>query len=418
MDRPIEKKTITPKRIAYCAGGLAILILIIYGFIAASGGSVLKVDSSRVTISEVSRGQFQEFIPVQGTVTPIKTVYLDAVQGGMVEEIYVEEGSLVKAGDSILRLDNTDLHLEIMSREALQYEQMNNLRNTRLAIQQNSLRLQEQLLEIDYRLETAKRTYDQSVILKEKGLISEEEFDRAFEEHDFYRRKKELTIETQRQDSILQAINVEQLEASVERMEKNLAVVRSKQDQLVLKAPIEGQLTSLVAEVGESKSRGQRLGQIDVLEGFKLRAAVDEYYISRISSGQSGEVKLGDQTYELKIMKVYPEVRDGRFEIDLEFQNGEPEGIRRGQTVQVRLALGDLSEAVMLARGGFYSKTGGNWVYLVNESGNEARKHDVRLGRQNPQVYEVLEGLEPGDKVITSSYETLGDFDRLVFKDK
>ncbi len=418
MDRPIEKKTITPKRIAYVAGGLALLVLIIYGFITASGGSVLKIDSARVTISEVTRGQFQEFIPVSGTVTPIKTVYLDAIQGGMVEEIYVEEGVLVNAGDSILRLDNTDLHLEIMSREALLFEQMNNLRNTRLAIQQNSLRLEDQLLEVNYMIETSKRKYDQSVILQKKGLISKEEFDRALDEYEYYRKKKDLTVETQQQDSVLRAIQVEQLEASVVRMERNLEVVKSKQDQLTLRAPIDGQLTSLVAEVGESKSRGQRLGQIDVMEGFKLRAAVDEYYISRISSGQSGEVKLGDSTYQLMITKVYPEVKDGRFEIDLEFQNGEPAGIRRGQTVQVRLALGDLAEAVMLARGGFYSKTGGNWVYVLSESGDEAAKRDVRLGRQNPQVYEVLEGLQPGEKVITSSYETLGDFDRLVFKDK
>ena len=394
------------------------LVLIIYGFITASGGSVLKIDSSRITISEVTEGEFQEFIPVNGTVTPIKTFYLDAVQGGMVEEIFVDEGTYVKAGDPILQLDNTDLQLDIMFREAQLFEQINNLRNTRLAMEQNSLRLREQLLEIDHQIDNSKREYERSVSLRDKNLISQEEYDRAVENHEYYQNKRELTLETQRQDSVLRAIQIEQLEMSVERMQANLTVVKSKLEKLTLKAPIEGQLTSLVAEVGESKARGQRLGQIDVLEGFKIRAAVDEYYISRISKGQSGEVRLGGQSYQLMITKVYPEVRDGRFEIDLEFQGAEPEGIRRGQTVQIRLALGDLARAVMLARGGFYSKTGGNWVYVVSESGDEASKRDIRLGRQNPQVYEVLEGLQPGELVVTSSYDNLGDFDRLVFKDR
>ncbi len=379
---------------------------------------MLKIDSSRITISEVKVGQFQEFIPINGTVTPIKTFYLDAVQGGMVEELFVEEGSNVKVGDPILRLDNTDLQLDIMFREAQLFEQINNLRNTRLAMEQRSLSLRDDILEIDYQIEKSQRKYDQSVSLREKGLISNDEYDQACDDHNYWRSKKDLTNESQKQDSLLRAVQVVQLEASVNRMQANLVVVKQKLDKLTLKAPIEGQLTSLIAEVGESKSRGQRLGQIDVLEGFKLRAAVDEYYISRIASGQGGEVKINGEPYQLVIMKVYPEVRDGRFEIDLEFTDTIPDGIRRGQTVQVRLALGDLSEAVMLARGGFYSKTGGNWVYVLDDSEEQATRRNIRLGRQNPQVYEVLDGLEPGDKVVTSSYDNLGDFDRLFFKDR
>lgn len=418
MDRPIKKKTWTPKRIAWLAGAFIIVLLIIYGLITASGGSVLKIDSTRLTISEVRHGQFQEFIPIPATVTPIKTFYLDAAQGGMVEQLYVDEGSYVKVGDPILRLDNTDLQLDIMFREAQLFEQINNLRNTRVTMEQQSLRLREQLVDIDHQIELATRTYEQNRSLWEKSYISEEEFERAKENYDYWVKKKELTIESQKQDSVLREVQVENLESSVERMQANLAAVRSKLDKLTLRAPIEGQLTSLVAEVGESKLRGQRLGQIDDLGGFKLRAAVDEYYISRISSGQQGEVKIGDATYRLAITKVYPEVRNGRFEIDLEFQGSEPEGIRRGQTLQVRLALGDLGEAIMLARGAFYNKTGGNWVYILDNSGQQATKRDIRIGRQNPQVYEVLEGLEPGDSVVTSSYDNLGDFDKLVFSDR
>lgn len=418
MDRPIAKKTWTPKRIAWLSGALIIVVLIIYGLITASGGSVLKIDSSRLTISEVRLGQFQEFIPTPAIVTPIKTFYLDAAQGGMVEQVFVEEGSYVKVGEPILRLDNTDLQLDIMFREAQLFEQINNLRNTRIAIEQQSLRLREQLVDIDYKIELTTRTYEQSRSLRDKNYISQEDFDRAKNDYDYWLKKRELTIESQKQDSVLREIQVSNLEASVERMQTNLAAVRAKLEQLTLKAPVEGQLTSLVAEVGESKLRGQRLGQIDDLGGFKLRAAVDEYYISRISSGQQGEVKIGDTTYALAITKVYPEVRNGRFEIDLEFQGDEPYGIRRGQTLQVRLALGDLGEALMLARGAFYNKTGGNWVYVVDGSGSQAVKRDIRIGRQNPQVYEILEGLQPGDSVVTSSYDNLGDFDRLVFSDR
>ncbi len=418
MDRPIEKKTWTRKRIAMLAGALGFLSLILYGFLSAGGGSTLKIDSTRVTISEVVTGQFQEFIPVNGTVTPIRTFYLDAVQGGIVEEIFVEEGSFVKPGDAILRLDNTDLHLDIMYREAQLFEQINNLRNTRLAIEQNSLELRAQLLEINYELDKAKRKHDQSVKLREKNLISQDEFEAACEDFDYLQNKLQLTLENQKQDSVLRAVQVEQLETSVDRMQANLVVVKQKLENLTLRATIGGQLTSLDAEVGESKSAGQRIGQIDQLDGFKIRAAVDEYYISRISTGQQGEVKIAGEDFELRITKVYPEVRDGRFQTDLEFIGNEPGDIRRGQTVQIRLALGDLSDAVMLARGGFYSKTGGNWVYVLDESGSQATKRDIRLGRQNPQVYEVLEGLQPGEMVVTSSYDNLGDFDNLVFKDR
>lgn len=418
MDRIIEKKKWPPKRIALLAGSAFIVILIVYAFYSTSGGSTLKIDPQKITISEVTSGKFQEYIPINGSVMPISTFYLDASEGGRVEKIYLEEGSFVKAGDSILRLDNTDLHLDIMYREAQLFEQINNLRNTRLAMEENSLTLRGEIVEIDYQIQKAKRRYDQSVGLRDKNLISDDEFAQARDDYNYWKSKRELTFETQRQDSILRDVQIKQLEASVTRMQANLEVVKSKLDNLVLKAPVAGQLTSLIAEIGESKSRGERLGQIDILDGFKIRAGVDEYYISRINKGQEGSVKIAGDTYNLTIKKVYPEVRDGRFQIDLEFDGSEPEGIRRGQSVQVRLALGDLSDAILLPRGGFYQKTGGNWVYVVDESGDFATKRNITLGMYNPQVYQVLDNLEPGEKVITSSYDNFGDYDKLVFKDQ
>jgi len=418
MDRPIEKKKWPPKRIALFSGTALIVFLLVYVFYSTSGSSTLKIDSRKITISEVVSGKFQEFIPINGTVMPISTFYLDASEGGRVEQTYLEEGSFVNAGDSIMRLDNTDLHLDIMYREAQLFEQINNLRNTRLAIEQNSLTLRGQLVEIEYQIHKSERRFNQSVGLKEKNLISEDEFEQARDDFEYWTSRRDLTFETQRQDSILRSIQISQLEVSVERMQANLEVVKSKLDNLVLRAPVAGQLTSLIAEIGESKSRGERLGQIDILDGFKIRAAVDEYYISRINKGQEGTVKIASETYNLIIRKVYPEVREGRFQIDMEFDSPEPDGIRRGQTVQIRLALGDLADAVMLARGGFYQKTGGNWVYVVDESGEFATKRNISLGMYNPQVYQVLENLEPGEKVITSSYANFGDYDKLIFKDQ
>lgn len=416
MDRPIKKKFWNIRRIIWSVGIIVIVFLALYVLLSAGGGSTLRVEAEKMTISTVKFDKFQEFIFENGIVTPIKTIYLDAEEGGRVEALLVEEGSFVHKGDSILLLDNTDLHLDIMYREAQLFEQINNLRNTRLAIEQQSLSIRGQILEVDYQIQLSKREYEQSKTMYEKNLISKDEYDKACDNYDFWAKKRELTIETQRQDSILRAIQVLQLETSVERMQENLKVVKQKQENLVLTAPITGQLTSLNAEVGESKHRGERLGQIDVLDGFKLRAEVDEYYISRISIDQKGSVEITGTSYDLNITKVYPEVKNGRFQIDLEFMGGEPDDIRRGQTVKINLALGDLSDAILIARGGFYQKTGGRWAFVLDKSGNFATRRNIEIGRQNPQVYEVLSGLEPGEKVITSSYDNIEHFDRIVFK--
>ncbi|MBN1210989.1 MAG: HlyD family efflux transporter periplasmic adaptor subunit [candidate division Zixibacteria bacterium] len=421
MDRKIEKKKWTPKRIVWSAGGLALVVLIVYVLLSSTSGSTLRIDSNRLTISEVTRGEFQEYITQTGTVSPIRTHYLDATQGGSVIKVFAENGSLVEIGDSLLQLDNTDLHLDIMYREAQLYEQINNLRNTRLAMEENSLALRGNLLEIDHQISNSKRIYEQYQQLLEKNLsshISQNDYDKAKEDYDYWMKRRELTLETQRQDSILRTVQIEQLEASVTRMQANLEVVKQKLENLIVRAPIGGQLTSLNAEIGELKSRGERLGQIDVLDGYKIRAAVDEYYISRIAVGQSATAEINGVSYNLTVKKVYTEVRDGRFQIDLEFDAAEPEGIRRGQSIQVRLMLGDLAQAVLLPRGGFYQKTGGNWIYVLDESSQYAVKRNISIGRYNPHFYEVLEGLEPGERCITSPYDNFEDFDRIIFSDR
>jgi len=414
MDRKIEKKRWTPKKLTGIAGGIIVGVLIIYQIGFSDKSSRLNVERQRLVISTVKRGDFQEFIPVIGTVIPIKTIYLDAIEGGSVEHLFLEAGSYVNKSDPILRLANTNLLLDIMYREAELFQQSNNLRNTRLAMEENRLALKAQLIELDYRIKQSKRNYDTQAELAEKSLIAQQQFEAAQDEYDYLLQTRDLTMESHQQDSTFREVQLEQLEESLVRMEANLKIVKQNLDNLTIKAPVSGQLTSLNAEIGESKSRGERLGQIDVLDGFKLRVNIDEYYISRVSIGQTGTFTFAGDQYKLAVMKVYPEVLNGRFEVDMEFVGEEPEGIRRGQSQHIRLELGDPSEALLLARGGFFQKTGGQWVYLLDESENVAVKQPIRLGRQNTDVFEVLEGLKPGDKVITSSYDTFGNIDKLV----
>jgi HlyD family secretion protein len=416
MDRRIQRKRWTTRRLAWLSAGILGISLLTYGLISVGGYSTVRLEGDRLTISEVTRGEFQEFIPLSGIVTPLKTFYLDAAQSGWVAAVYAEEASMLDVGDSILRLDNTDLRLDIMYREAQLFEQINNLRNTRLAMEQRSLELRAELLEVDRHISESRREYDQAVALKAKNLISVSDYDHAEEEADYWTKKRELTIETRKQDSILRSVQLEQLEASVERMQANLEVVRQRLDELVIRAPIVGQLTALNAEVGESKSTGERLGQIDVLVGFKLQADIDEYYVSRIIAGLPAEITTTESGIALRASKVYPEVTEGKFKFDLQCVDPMPPNLRRGQSLQIKLMLGDLSQAVLLPRGGFYNSTGGRWVYVVDADGNSATRCDVQLGRQNSEVYEVLGGLRPGDRVITSSYETFAQYDRIILK--
>jgi HlyD family secretion protein len=417
MDRKIEKKKWTVKKILTIGGGGFFSLFIIWQILWGDHSSRLNVKNERITISTVTKGPFQEYIPVTGEVIPIKTVYLDAIEGGSVETVFLEAGSLIKEGDAILKLQNTDLLLNILYREADLAEQSNALRNTRLEMERRRLDLRSQLAELNFQIKQQKRVYEQSEKLFENSLISKKEFEDARDQYDYLREKQKLTIESHKQDSIFREIQIQNLESSLDRMKDNLQLIKQKLENLTIRAPISGQLTSLIPEIGESMAQGERIGQIDVLEGFKVRVDIDEHYISRINVDQGGEFELKDTTYCLLIKKIYPEVHDGRFTVNMEFVSRLAEGIRRGQTLHIRLELGDLSEATLLPRGGFYQTTGGQWVYLVDPSGEYAVKQEIKLGRQNPQVFEVLEGLQFGDKVITSSYDTYGSMDKLILEE-
>ena len=416
MDRQIEKKKWPPKKIAIIAVAVIFVGFVAYGFIFGDKSSKLNVETERLTVSTVERGAFQEFIPITGNVLPIKTIYLDAIEGGRVEQLFREAGNFVDKDDKILRLTNTDLMLRIMNNEADLFEQRNNLRNTRLIMEQERLQIRSNITDMDFNILKFQREYDRAKELRKENVISQAEFEQKKDEYEYYVKKKAQTVQYQRQDSIFREVQVRQLEQSVDRLQENLEIVKTKLEDLIVRAPISGQLAFLEAEIGQLISTGERIGQIDVLDNFKVRADIDEYYINRIEVGRPGSFDLGDATYRLIVKKIYPEVRDGRFQTDLYFDEITPEGIRRGQTLHIRLELGDLSEAVLLPRGGFFQKTGGQWVYVLDESGDFAQKRNIRIGRHNTQVYEVLEGLEPGEKVITSSYDSFGDNDKLVLK--
>lgn len=416
MDRKIEKKFWTPKRIAGYAILGAVIIFVLYSIIFGDKSSKLNTQKERLSIVEVKYGSFQDYITVTGTVNPIRTVYLDAVEGGQVEEIYIEEGSMVQKGDKILKLSNTNLNLSILNREAGLAEQKNNLRNTRLSMEQRKLNLKKDIVELDYMVKQQKREYENAQRLYEKEFISQQEFEAEKDKYDFYVNKKALVIESQKQDSLFRAVQIDQLENSLERMEENLDLVRHKLASLNVKAPVSGQLASLNAEIGESKAQGQRIGQINVLESYKINVDIDEHYISRVKKGLVGEFSFVNQKYKLQVTKIYPEVKNGRFAVDMEFLGKGPRQMRIGQTFRVKLELGDPKQATLIPRGGFYQKTGGQWIFVVDESGEVAVKRDIRLGSQNPRFYEVLEGLEPGEKVIVSSYDNFGEADKLILK--
>lgn len=414
MDRKIEKKRWTLKNIIGFSSIGTFSVFILYSFIFMDMSSKLNVDTKRITISPVQRGLFQEFIPVRGRFLPIETIYLDATEGGRVKEIFLEAGTFVNKGDKILQLENTNLILDIMYREAQLFEQSNNLRNTRLSMEQHRLTVKGQLIQIDYDIQRLKRLNARKKELMEKNLISKQEYEEVLDEYEYALNRRELAIESFKQDSIFRETQIGQLESSLARMQANLDIMKQKQENQVIRAPITGLLSALNAEIGESKSPGQRLGQIDVLDNFKVRADIDEHYITRIERGLKGEFDLAGTTYRLVITKIYPEVVDGRFEIDMEYEGNSPKDVKRGQTMQIRLALGDLTEAVLLPRGGFYQKTGGNWVFVLNPSGVSAEKRRIKLGRQNPLNFEVIEGLEPGEQVVTSTYDNFGDADILL----
>ena len=415
MDRRIEKKRFTPRRIAIF-GGAALVIAFVAWQLLTINPSSLNVDAEKLTLAPVTHGPFLEYIVEQGEVMPLRTIYLDAVEGGRVEEVYVLEGSPIEEGTPILRLSNANLQLSVMQREAELFREVNRLRETRVTMGQRRLSMRAGLVETEYQLRQAEREYARQDEMFKADLTSRQEYDEAKDNLEYLTRRRDVTVETLRQDSLFQTIQIQQLEESIDRLRLNLELIKQNEENLTIRAPITGLLSSLIAEVGESKPGGDRLGQIDVEDEFKVRAAIDEHYIARIRTGQTGSFDFAGGTYDLVISRVYPEVIEGQFEADMVFPEGMPEGLRRGQTLQVRVALGELADAMQVPRGGFYQKTGGRWIYVLDEAGEFAVRRQIRLGRQNSQYFEVLEGLEEGETVITSMYDNFGDMERLVLR--
>lgn len=416
VDRVIAKKYWSKKRLLTIAAIVGVLGLAGASYYFTSGKSRLNVDSERITISEVKNGAFQEFIPVNGVVLPITTIYLDALEGGRVEEKFVEDGSVMKKGEPILRLSNTDLELSLVNQETSVYNLLTQMQISQNAARQNTISKLNQMTDVENSLKEAERVFKLNKHLHEQKVIGLQEFKQSENNYDYQLQKKKLAQQILKQDSSSVGLEAEQVRQSYGRTQNALNVMRQKVGDLVVRAPVDGQLTSLDAEIGQSKNKGERLGQIDVLSGFKVRVDIDEHYISRIYTGLMGEFTFAGKDYKLKIKKVYTQVTNGRFQVDMEFDGEVPQGIRRGQTLQIRLALSDETQALLLAKGGFYQQTGGNWVFKVSEGGKTAYKVDVQLGRQNPDYYEVLQGLKPGDKVVTSSYENYGNMQELVLK--
>ncbi|MEO6813002.1 MAG: efflux RND transporter periplasmic adaptor subunit [Ginsengibacter sp.] len=417
MDRVIVKKKWSAKRIWTIGGIVALIALIAASYFFTSGKSKLNVDTERISVSEIKRGAFQEFIPVNGVVLPLTTIYLDAVEGGRVEEKFVDDGAMMKKGQPILRLSNTDLQLGLVTQQTNVYNLLTQMQISKNAAQQNTVGKLNNMTDVQSQLKEAERVYKLDKYLFEQKAIGSQEYQQALNNYDYLLQKKKLSDKILQQDSVSTNQQLTQARQSFEGSQNALNVMRQKVGDLIVRAPIDGQLTSLDAEIGQSKNKGERLGQIDVTSGFKVRVDIDEHYISRIFIGLMGDFDFNNKTYKLEIKKVYTQVNNGRFQVDMEFTGDVPQGIRRGQTLQIRLALSDETQAVLLPKGGFYQQTGGNWIFKVSENGKTAYKVDIQLGRQNPDYYEVLQGLKPGDKVVTSSYENYGNMQELVLKE-
>jgi HlyD family secretion protein len=412
----IKKKKWTVKKVGTIVVVIAIVALIAAGYYSTSGKSKLNVDLDRITVSEVTQGTFQERISVNGVVLPLTTIYLDATEGGRVEERYVEDGTFMKKGQPILRLSNTDLLMTMMSQQNTVYNTITQMQINHNAAQQNTVSKLNQMADVESLWKEAERVYQLDKHLFEEKVIGLQEFKQAENNYNYYLQKKKLTQQILQQDTESHAQQEAQDRRSYKGSQEALNIMQKKVDDLTVRAPIDGQLTSLDAEIGQNKRQGERLGQIDVLSGFKVRVDVDEHYISRIYNGLKGDFTFADTLYKLKIIKVFTQVSNGRFQVDMQFDGVVPKGIRRGQTLQIQLALSEEKQALRLPRGGFYEKTGGNWIFKVSSDGTTAYKTDIQLGNQNPDYYEVLQGLKAGDKVITSSYENYGNMQELVLK--
>jgi len=418
MDKIIEKKTgwrvaFTKKALPWWLGAL-LLVFVIY-LIARPNNKTLRVDKDTVTISSAVKGEFNDYIRISGRVQPMTTIQLSPQEGGIVEKILIEEGSPVKAGDAILILNNDNLDLQILNSEAELAEKENILRNTQIQMEQQKLDVRQNVLEYGTNVERLRRAYEQQKALYEDKLIAKEEYLKAEEDYQLALQKYNLMTERSRQDSLYRGTQIDRMEESLENMQLNMSMIRRRKSNLIVKAPIDGELGLLDVVLGQSIAAGTKIGQINSVGLYKVEAQIDEHYIDRVVAGLEATFERQGETYSTVIRKVYPEVRDGKFKADFKFDGEQPDNIRSGQTYYLNLQLGQPEEAVIIPRGTFYQKTGGKWIYVVNKEGTKAVKREIRIGRQNPQYYEVLEGLESGERVITSGYDTYGDSDVLVF---
>lgn len=413
MDRRVEKKKTPWKKVAIAAAVVAGGVFVSQMVMDASGGRSFKVAESRVVISSVTTGTFEDFIPVRGRVTPLKTVFLDAVEGGRVERILVEDGTLLKKGDLIVELSNANLQESFTANETRVTEQLNNMRSQELQLEQNRLGHKRNLVDFNYEIKRLTRLVERERELVKTSAIPQSKLDDTEDLLEYNINRRDLTLESQATDARLQESQLTFLREAAARLEESLVVARRNLDALNVRAPVDGKLSGFNVEIGQSIPRGERLGQIDDPLNYKLTANIDEFYLGRVDIGQAATFERGGNSYQMKIAKIYPQVANGQFEVDFVFDGDQPEGIRRGQTLQTKLTLGDSTKATLIPNGAFFQDTGGNWIFVVTADGGEAVKRNVRLGRRNSRYVEVLEGLEVGERVVTSPYTSFVDMDRL-----
>ena len=419
MDKVIEKKkgiaaAFTKKSVKWWALGAFVILVVV--LLLTGRRSVLRVDGSTILTGTARQGEFNDYIRVSGQVQPMTTVQLSPTEGGNVKRIVVEEGSHVNEGDVIVVLGNENLDMQILNSEAELAEKENILRNTMISMEQQKLSVRQEKLSLQIEVRRARRAYEQNKALYEEKLIAKEEYLKASEDYELAKDKLELVSDRERQDSLYRSVQIAQMHESLENMRLNMNMIRRRKENLSVKAPISGELGLLDVELGQSVAAGAKIGQINNLDSYKIEAQIDEHYIDRVAPGLEATFERQSEKYSSVIRKVYPEVRDGKFKADFRFEGQQPENIRTGQTYYLNLQLGQSAEAILIPRGSFYQNTGGKWVYVLNADGTKATKRSVRIGRQNPQYYEVIEGLAPGDKVIISSYDSFGDKDELLIK--
>ena len=419
MDKVIEKKkgiaaAFTKKSVKWWALGAFVILVVV--LLLTGRRSVLRVDGSTILTGTARQGEFNDYIRVSGQVQPMTTVQLSPTEGGNVKRIVAEEGSHVNEGDVIVVLGNENLDMQILNSEAELAEKENILRNTMISMEQQKLSVRQEKLSLQIEVRRARRAYEQNKALYEEKLIAKEEYLKASEDYELAKDKLELVTDRERQDSLYRSVQIAQMHESLENMRLNMNMIRRRKENLSVKAPISGELGLLDVELGQSVAAGAKIGQINNLDSYKIEAQIDEHYIDRVAPGLEATFERQSEKYSSVIRKVYPEVRDGKFKADFRFEGQQPENIRTGQTYYLNLQLGQSAEAILIPRGSFYQNTGGKWIYVLNADGTKATKRSIRIGRQNPQYYEVLEGLAPGDKVVISSYDSLGDKDELLIK--